>query len=345
MKPRESQYGCSQFVVVKDDTGEMGSNINIENEEAKYQGGEYIQVKGKVSHYVKGNKPNISLNGNVIDEIVKEENVSQEKPITKPIQTTQEEYTKDDYWRDKAVRDIENNKCIVRECAIKAVTELAVSDINYINNKKEYFGFADEIVDYINKSQTRIEMIKPEIIMSIVEESIKEFGGTVTEETKEERIAKAQEIANPNMASKAQKDMVEKIIKSRYITKEEVAKIGDLKDLTKVNASRYISYWFGDGVKVGERAGREMIAQEEEEKANPFATTLEKVDKDDDSSLSKDVLIEQIQKLRKENALDDDAKFTEALGCNANFKLWHESELTKLKEKLEIYKPNWVTEP
>ena len=80
LKPRESQYGWSQFVVIKDDTGEMGSNINIESEEAKYQGGEYIQVKGKVSHYVKNNKPNVSLNGNVLDEIVREETVSQAKP-------------------------------------------------------------------------------------------------------------------------------------------------------------------------------------------------------------------------------------------------------------------------
>ena len=140
------------------------------------------------------------------------------------------------------------------------------------------------------------------------------------------------------------------MVHSRFIKPEEVEAIGKADKLTRTKAMKYWDYWYGktDSDELGERDKRELIAKEKEEKESPFATKrepLEKVDKDDDSSLSKDVLIEQIQKLRKENALDDDAKFTEALGCNANFKLWHESELTKLKEKLEIYKPNWVTEP
>jgi len=117
LKPRESQYGFSQFVVVKDDTDNMGSNVNIENEEAKYQGGEYIQVKGKVSKYMKGKYPNVSLNGNVIDEIVKDEDVSQEQPEEKSEKmsekttekTVEEEYTNNDYWHDKTLREIENN--------------------------------------------------------------------------------------------------------------------------------------------------------------------------------------------------------------------------------------------
>jgi len=340
LKPRASQYGWSQFIVIKDDTGEMGSNINIENEEAKYQGGEYIKVKGKISHYLKNNKPNVSLNGNVVDEIVQaNEEVSQEKPIVQApqtIQSVQQEYTNNDYWHDKNLRDIENNKCIVRECAIKAVTEMAVAGV-YLDKEgvEQFFKTADEIVDYINNKITSKAITK-------------EFGGKATEvkeETKEKRIAKAQEIANPNMASPAQKNMVEKIIKSRYITKEEVAKIGDLKDLTKINASRYISYWFGNDGEMGERDKRELEAKEKE--GNPFITArepIEKVDKNDNSSLTKDILIEKINKLRKENSLEDDAKFTKELGYNTNFEKWTEKELNKLKEKLEIYKPNWVTD-
>lgn len=369
LKPRESQYGWSQFVVVKDDTGEMGSNINIENEEAKYQGGEYIQVKGKISQYVKGGKPNVSLNGSVIDEITKVEDVSQEKPITQPISqptqkttqpTTQKEYTNNDYWYDKTLRDIENNKCIVRECAIKAVTEMAAAGV-YLDNKgvDQFFKTADEIVDYINKSQIKIEMIKPEI--TITSEAIaKEFGGEVVkvkenpylpegykeEVEKAQRIAKAQEIANPDMATKPQKDMVEKIIKSRYITEPEVKNIGDLNTLTKVNANKYISYWFGNDGTLGERDKRELSAKAKEE-ASPFISErepIEKQDPNDDASLNKDLLIEAINKMRKTYGLMDAEKFMETIGCNTKFKLWNESELTKLKEKLEIYRPNWVKE-
>ena len=354
LKPRESQYGWSQFVVVKDDTGEMGSNINIENEEAKYQGGEYIQVKGKISRYVKGGKPNISLNGSVIDEITKVEDVSQEKPITQPIsqptQTTQkpvqkEEYTNNDYWHDKTLREIENNKCIVRECAIKAATELAAGK-RFIESEKHYFEFSDKIVDYIYKDQKKLPQPTNAEITNMAEESLKEFGGEAVEETKEERIAKAQEIANPNMATKPQKDMVEKIIKSRYITEPEVKNIGDLNLLTKVNANKYISYWFGNDGTLGERDKRELSAKAKEE-ASPFISgrePIEKQDPNDDASLNKDLLIEAINKMRKTYGLMDAEKFMETIGCNANFNLWHESELIKLKEKLEIYKPNWVRE-
>ena len=369
LKPRESQYGCSQFIVVKDDTGEMGSNINIENEEAKYQGGEYIQVKGKVSRYVKGGKPNISLNGNVLNEIVRDEDVSQEKPISQPItqpisqptqktmkKTTQKEYTNNDYWYDKTLREIENNKCIVRECAIKAVSEQVARNNPFaINDKTMFFGFADEIIDYIYDEG------------KITSEAItKEFGGTATEvkeETKEERIAKAKEIANPNLITEKQKGMIEKMLKSRYIKKEELEKISgeesesleeartkaleNINKITKVNANRYISYWFGDGVKVGERAGREIAAQEKEAKQNPFITgrePIEKRDPNDSASLTKDLLIEKINKLRKENSLEDDTKFKKELGYNTNFEKWTEKELINLKEKLEIWKPNWVRE-
>ena len=363
LKPRESQYGWSQFVVLKDDTGEMGSNINIENEEVKYQGGEYIQVKGKVSHYVKGDKPNVSLNGNVLDEIQKDENDSLAKPIEQPIsqpinqpqKEVKREYTKDDYWYDKTLREIDNNKCIVRECAIKAVSEQVARNNPFaITDKTMFFGFADEIIDYIyNEGKITSEDIT------------REFGGTTREETKEERIEKAREIVkntDPNMASQAQKDMVEKIIKSRYIKKEELDSISgkesktleearvmaleNINKITKVNADRYISYWFGNGEKIGERAERELIAKaEEEEEASPFITErnpIQKNDPNDDTSLTKDLLIEVIQKQRKELHLEDDEKFEKTIGYNPDLKQLTEEKLLKLKNLLKDWKPEWV---
>jgi len=355
-------------VVLKDDTGEMGSNINIENEEVKYQGGEYIQVKGKVSHYVKGDKPNVSLNGNVLDEIQKDENDSLAKPINQPIsqpinqpqKEVKREYTKDDYWYDKTLREIENNKCIVRECAIKAVSEQVARNNPFaITDKTMFFGFADEIIDYIyNEGKITSEDIT------------REFGGTTREETKEERIEKAREIVkntDPNMASQAQKDMVEKIIKSRYIKKEELDNISgkesktleearvmaleNINKITKVNADRYISYWFGNGEKIGERAERELIAKaEEEEEAevveeSPFVTErnpIQKNDPNDDTSLTKDLLIEVIQKQRKELHLEDDEKFEKTIGYNPDLKQLTEEKLLKLKNLLKDWKPEWV---
>jgi len=358
--PRSGQYGWSQWVVIKEGKDEQGCWVYLEQDEEgncldKIIKGAYIKLKGTVKEFTnKKNQPDKSVNGKVIDEIVKVENVSQEKliaqPITPPQKEVKQEYTNNDYWYDKTLREIDNNKCIVRECAIKAVSEQVARNNPFaINDKTMFFGFANEIIDYIYDKGITSEAIT------------KEFGGTAVEvktETKEERIAKAQEIANPNMATKPQKDMVEKIIKSRYIKKDELEKIGgkesesleeariialeNINQITKVNANRYISYWFGDGVKVGERAERELTAKEKEEEQNPFATErqpLEKVDKNDDTSLTKDVLIDKINKLRKENVLEDDAKFTKELGYNTNFKLWTEKELIGLKEKLEIYNP------
>ena len=397
LKPRESQYGWGQFIVIKDDTGEMGSNINIENEEAKYQGGEYVQVKGKVSHYVKNDKPNVSLNGNVVDEIVKvDEDVSQDKPqptIQKVQNLVQEivkekvkekveekEYTNNDYWHDKTLRDIENNKCIVRECAIKAVTELvnAVSDDKkpYIGTEKEYFGFADRIVDYIYETKGKITS----------EDITKEFGGEtvelpadkttllrdttdepnphITGKTKEEFIAQAKEIVkNPHLAEPVDDTMatvkqkkqtygyineegkkIGGIVDSQYMTKEEVKSIGKADKLTKAQGIKYWDYWYGKEGEMGERDKRELAAKEKE--GNPFVTErepIEKTDKDDNASLSKDMIIDEIQAKRKELHLEDDKKFEKEIGHNTNFKNWTEKELTKLNELLKDWKPNWVT--
>lgn len=104
---------------------------------------------------------------------------AERKPVelrNPPKQYTQQ-YTNNDYWKDKFLLDVErqemqkeNNRLIVRECAIKAVTEMADKmDIfpQGINFKKRYFEFADEIVDYINTNpEAEEEGIEKDLVLS-----------------------------------------------------------------------------------------------------------------------------------------------------------------------------------
>lgn len=344
LKPREGQYGWSQLVILKDDTDEISSWINIEGVNDDYKIGQYIEVKGKVSKYTKGGKPGVSLNGNVIDEIVKDETVSQEKPNDQPKaqpkdQPNQEqEKDMEEVWEAKDLRR-------VKECISKNATALVIQGIITL---KDRFKYMNEEVDFFYGNNIR-QQITSEAIT-------KELGGTAKEEgkvveydpeiegDKEQKIAQAKEIVGQiELASEPQLKMVEKIVKSKYITPKELKNIGDLKVLTNQNASKYISYWFGDGEKIGERAERELIDKND----NPFVTErekMEKVDESDKSSLLKDVLIDKIQAKRKELCLEDDAKFTEKLGYNTNFDSWTEKELTKLMDLLRNWKPKWVTE-
>ena len=369
LKPREGQYGWSQFLVIKDDSGDIGSNVNIENEEAKYQCEQYIKIKGKVSHYVKGGKENVSLNGNVIDEIIKDEEVSQEQPNTQPVEKTVEKtveqprqilMSKDDYWREKALRDIENNKCIVRECAIKAAVELSIANV-LPPKENALFDCADDIVNYIYGNN------------KITSEDItKEFGGTVEEKlqtfeviAKEQKIAQARELVknphlaepvNDNMATVKQKKRIYGyineegkkiggIIDSQYMTEEEKEGIGDWKDLTKSRAFKMLEKWYGTKETLGERDKRELEAKNKEQ--NPFLAErqpLEKKNPNNTTPLTKDVLIDEIQALRKKLFLEDDAKFKKEMGFNTNFNMWTEKELKRVKDLLRDWKPSWVNE-
>jgi len=315
-----------QFIVIKDDTGEQGCNATLKSKEEEICKGIYIKFRGTVSKEYKDKKGNLkrSLNGYKIDEIVKAEefkkeggNILQEKPISQPnTQPVKQEKDMDKVWEDKDLR-------MARESALKNIADYVGTNLVKL---EERFKYAQEDVDFIYNG----------LITS--EDITKEFGGTAVEETKKERIAKAQEIAN--QASQAQKDMVEKIIKSKYITEKEIKNIGDLVTLTKDNASKYISYWFGKDEEVGERAKREIVAKDKE--GNPFVTErqpIEKRDPKDDASLAKDLLLEKIKALRKDQHLEDDTKFAEAMECNANFDRWTEKDLNRLKERLEMYNP------
>lgn len=366
--PNENEFGWSQFVKIQDDTGDIACWVNIETAEDAYKIGQYIKVKGKINKYMKGNKPQVSFGGNVIDEIVKVEDISQEQPESQPKTRpnsqpkTQEEPKKDmeEVWEAKDLRK-------ARECAIGAVTALAVSDIETfypVNSKKEYFEIADEIVDYIyNGSKKSLEFRgTQEEVQEQFDKLPKEYQEKLGD--KEQKIVQARELVrNPHltepvddtMATVKQKKLVygylnekgEKIggiVDSQYITEEETKNIGEWQNLTKAQGIKYYEYWYGKEGELGERDKRELAAKE---KLSPFSTgrqPIETRDPKDDASLGKDLLIEKINKLRKDNHLEDEAKFKKAFdGCNTNFKLWTEKELTKLKEKLEMWKPDWVT--
>ena len=361
LKPRETQYGWSQFIVIKDDTDDMGSNVNLENEEAKYQGGEYIKIKGKVSRYVSNNKPGISLNGNVIDEIVKvDEDVAPAKQDTQPnaqpiSQPVKSEKDMDKVWEDKDLR-------IARSVAIKAVVELVVAKI--LTWDDSVYTTANTIVEYIWKGVNEITS----------EDITREFGGTAVEQQlegiesdKAQKIAIARELVkNPHLTEPVDKTMatvkqkkqiygyIDKegkkcggIVDSQYLTKEEAEGIGKPEDLTKSRAFAMWEKWYGKEGELGERDRREMTANEKKQKDNPFVTKREPIEKRDPknkNSLAKDIVIDEINELRKTYGLTDDKKFMLEFGCNAKFNLWTEKELGKLKEKLKMYKPPWVTE-
>ncbi len=357
--PGNSEYGWSQMVILKDDTGEMGSWINIENAENAYKVGQYIKVQGKVSKYMKGDKPGISLNnGKVLEEIVKEDT-----PIVQdPAQSSATSATsakgngyvdsKDDYWTKKFEWDKRVHFSIVRECSIKAVTELAKISpsktfLIKVHTEKDFFIFADKIQDYILKKITS-------------EDIIKEFGGTTKEEpktkeekagTKEERTKKAESIVGETRfkpASTKQKNIMfgfknkegnwnKGIIESRYIETDEIKRIGDPKKLSVEAANEWIEFWWGE-----EGNPEDIGARKQREIDNPRNENGKPVDalvQGDKPSLVKEVLVDEVNALRRENRLNDDAKFKKEIGYNPKIEELTEAELTKLKGILKRFVP------
>ena len=351
--PGKSEYGWSQMIILKDDTGEMGSWINIESAENAYKVGQYIKVQGKVSKYLKGNKPGISLNGKVLEEIVRDDIVQgfaqsstgSTQPTTQPTNGN----SREGYWEKKFEWDKLIHFSIIRECAIKAVTELAKippskSFLIKVHTEKDYFVFADKIQDYIRKKITS-------------EDIIKEFGGTVKvekeekkEETKEERTKKAEEIVGKTRFKPAftkQKNIIfgykdkegyhKGIIDSRYIETHEIKKIGDPKKMSVDRASEWIEFWWGE-----QGNPEDVGARKQREQDNPRDKNGKPVDalvKGDKTSLVKEVLVDEIYALRRENRLNDDEKFKEVIGYDPKIEKLTEAECIKLKSLLKKYVP------
>ncbi|GAG64707.1 unnamed protein product, partial [marine sediment metagenome] len=61
--------------------------------------------------------------------------------------------------------------------------------------------------------------------------------------------------------------------------------------------------------------------------------------KGDKTSIAKDVLVDEIYALRRENRLNDNEKFKEVMGYNPKIEELTEAECTKLKGLLKNYVP------
>lgn len=146
----------SQFVVIQDQTGKIGCGVNIEKEEYKLIKGTKARIKGKLSEYknkkgemvkkIDGKLIGISDRDKETDveltaevEEYFEEKAKEEKVVEKPVDKVEMKTSTNDIWEAKDLR-------IARECAVKAVTDLAVAKII---EGKEFFPFADTIVKYI----------------------------------------------------------------------------------------------------------------------------------------------------------------------------------------------------
>ena len=346
LKPNEGEFGWSQFVVLKDETGELGCWLKLDSEVDKVPKGIFIKVKGKVSKEYKDSKGVMkrSLNNCTFEGDKKAENLTGG--------STGGNGDRDDYWTKKFEWERKVHFSIVRECAIKAVTELAKVDPSRdffikVNTEKDFFKFAEKITDYICKRITS-------------EDIVKEFGGT----TKEERIEKAREAVGETEfrpATIPQKNKIfgyrdakgwhKGMIESRFITKEEIREIGSPEKLSVEKASERLSWWWGVGEEIGERANREIEAQGQEEEPREVVDSVkeslskkESIVKGDKTSVAKDVLVDEIYALRRENLLNDDDKFQEETGYNPILEELSEQQLLKLKEILKNWKPNWVKE-
>jgi len=350
--PNNGEYGWSQMIILKDDTGEIGSWINIESAESAYKVGQYLKVQGKVSKYKKGDKQGVSLNGKVLEEIVKDEDVSQEKNSADEETSSTNYGTKDNYWEKKFKYEIQRDPkvqlVIVRQCAIKAATELACSGSSFVKNKKDFYNWADEIEAHIFRdidlmADSSVAILGGEIVGT-------QEDGTPKVETKEARLTKASEAVGETRfkpASTLQKNKIfgyrdEKgwhkgMIESRYIEKDEIREIGDPKNLSVEKASEWLAMWWGDisdPEDIGARKQRE-IDNPRDENGKPVSALV----KGDKTSLSKDILIDEINALRRENYLVDDEKFEKEMGYNPKLENLTEKELTKLKEILKQYNP------
>ena len=341
LKPNEGEYGWSQFVVLKDSTGDQGCWLNLEAEDEKVAKGSSIKLKGKVGKEYKNSQGKMTRSLNNCDF-----ETDEKETTSTSVQSSGD--AKEDYWAKKFEWDKKVQFIIVRECAIKAVTELAKVDpknftIN-VNTEHDYFRFANKIVDYIYSEYTK-RALRGEIT------GTSENGTPEVETgTKKERIKKAEEAVGETRfrpASTKQKKIIfgykdkegyhKGMIDSRYIETHEIKKIGDPKKLSVEKASEWIEFWWGEEGNpddIGARKQREIDNPRDEN--GKLVNALVKGDK---TSLTKDILVDEIYALRRENRLNDDEKFKKEVGYNPKIEELTEAELTKLKNILKRYVP------
>jgi len=160
------------------------------------------------------------------------------------------------------------------------------------------------------------------------------FGEVSAEElsNSSETVKVKTEAKSKNPATEKQINFIrEKMINSSKSTTEEKKEWNKLliNGITFEEASKKIGWWLGDNKKgiEGERDKREKSGKAKEEKA----TGKGKID----------LLIEEINSLRHENFLDNDADFYKALGLNKKLEEHTEKELTTILGKLKGYIPDY----
>lgn len=203
-----SKVGCNISLTSKEDKLENGNNVHIEGVVDKYPDkknplpdGSFpiaTSVKGRVmEHYTKAE--DFPYGANVgeshIDEPKEEDPIKKMTsaipsvmPTSKPTLPAKSErklvelkkppnqYTNNDYWKDKFLLDVErqkmqteNNKLIVRECAIKAATEITVAQISQgeVLAVDGYLKLADIVVNWINTDpKAEKQEVEEDLILS-----------------------------------------------------------------------------------------------------------------------------------------------------------------------------------
>ena len=355
-KPNEGQYGWSQFIGVKDSTGEQNCWIKLGGEEDKVTKGTAVKIKGKLGEEYedrKSKKMVRSINGCDFEVIGKTQAPAQSSS------SGDGNGTKDNYWEKKFKYEVEKDPIvqlvIVRQCAIKAVTELAkvTPSKNFlikVHTEKDFFEFAIKIEKHIFRNL-------------VLKESVLTFGGKITGvkkngtpkvETKEEKIEKAEEVVGETRfkpASTEQKKYIygyrnnddkwyKGIIESRYMEKPEIREIGAPEKLSLEDATDWLLWWWGLDKKSGERKKRERENPRDTE--GNLISELEEREtlvKGNKTSIVKDDLIYDINAWRRENFLIDDKKFKEELGYNPNLEKLSEEDLLKIKKLIKNYHP------
>lgn len=317
-----------QFVVLKDDTGEQGCWLKLDSEEGNVTKGTHISINGKLGkeYTTSRGKKARSINNCDFEVIGKTQAPAQSSPQLS-------ESTKENYWEKKFIWDQKVHFSIIRECAIKAVTELAkISSKTFlikVHTEKDYFRFSDKIVDYICRK------LKTEDITKEKEEKIKKAREVVGETEFKPASTKQKNVifGYKGKDGKFKKGMID----SRYIDTEEIKEIGDPKKLSVEEASKWIEFWWGEEGNpedIGARKQRELD-NPRDENGKPLIALV----KGDKTSVAKDIIVDEIYALRRENRLNDDEKFKEVMGYSPKIEELTEAECTKLKGLLKNYIP------
>lgn len=187
------KVGCNIGLDSKEDKLENGANVHIKGVVDKYPDKKNPNPDGSlpIATSIKGyvveetitdadfpyganvkESEHATLGKAVADEEIRQMEKAEEKArvlpakterkpveLRNPQQPIQKNMTQQDYWREKTFRDIDNNKKIVRECAVKAATEIEVAQITKGETLAVdgYLKLADIIVDYINKDVEKEE--------------------------------------------------------------------------------------------------------------------------------------------------------------------------------------------